>query len=119
MTDAQINALVAKHVLGLKHEVCDRYSGGARLSWLDYDPLGGAPEVTDHPPDACNDGNVMLRVIEAIRSRQETEYLIFDVDSRSRGFVVEFGCDEVGVDVSLPRAVALAALKALDVEVPE
>lgn len=129
--DATINALVAEHVLGLLRievEGVGPFNAGAfgvreQNRWAWEDPADKHISIT---PDACNDGRVMLRVIEAMRERNCTYWIESEQGDDGHGAGVTFTQYDSGdefvdsfqaTDVKFPRAVALAALKALGVEV--
>lgn len=109
--DATINELVAEHVLGMKQTSL----GTLRIARAWPNEHGGYGP----PPDACNDGNVMLRVIDVMQRRG------FVVTIRTFPMTITIGTVSYSWDAhaalapnNLPRAVALAALKALGIEVP-
>ncbi len=127
MNDQQINELVAEHVFGWK-----RGDGS-----ITSDPEGLYPDVafqhkwtTDkgRPAEfileATTDGNVMLHVIDVMRAKGVDQGGDgFNVDSMiwtGTAWVVRFEFSEdSGRHWEMPRAVALAALKALGIEVGE
>lgn len=130
--DATINALVAEHVMGWERvDIRDAWVPvegdiGERpihARWRDPNTLlKDSHRLHEHPPDACNDGNVMLRVIEAMRERGFGVYTVSWKDRLIATVEIDDGdrikqLAHIEADL-LPRAVALAALKALGVEVP-
>jgi len=120
--DATINALVAEHVLGMT--LRDDESG--EPCWYDAagqyicDANGG--DENNRTPDACNSGDVMLNVIEAMRERGFGVYTVSWKDKLIATVEIDDG-DRIKqlahIEANpLPRAVALAALKALGIEIP-
>ena len=107
--DATINALVAEHVLGIERQ-------HPSVTW----PSGF---VLSTQPDACNSGDVMLRVIEAMRAKGWNGLeLRFDPSIvGDEQWLAIFHRGQNWEDCeghTAGRAVALAALRALGVEVP-
>lgn len=128
--DSKINALVAEHVFGMSLEPGFWLHPSPLPDWWDekFDRATDRAEA----PDACNSGDVMLCVIEAMRMLGHERFEVITLElmpgeTGRRGFAIFYGkapgesgdADYDGAPRNLPRAVALAALKALGVEVPQ
>ena len=111
MTDRELDSLVAEKVCGWM-----RIYDGTRWSNPDSHPLANAPTEC---PAYSTSGDGLLLVIEAMRKKEWSINLLDHYDEwEAQGFV--WGDKAIRVsecDPSAPRAVCLAALRALGVEV--
>lgn len=119
----EINNLVAEHVFGWKRGDGSITSTMGRPCLLHiWTTDKGRPE--EDAPDACGDGNVMLDVIDTMRSKgvdqggdgYDIESMIWTGTSWQVRFVFDVS-KEIARAWHMPRAVAIAALKALRIEV--
>lgn len=124
MNDLELDALVAEHVFGWT--ICR--DGDGQLAGIDA-PRGFPPDVESKcigrlVPSYSTDGNHMLAVIEKMRERDWLASVTLRicgerVEDERMQFEAEFRQwrDWWAYDPSAPRAVAIAALKVLGVEV--